>query len=123
MRDSICTLAFCFLLVTIFCGAAWAKDFTRMSNQELADLRGMIQNVPPAEQDAFNKEWAKRLAAMTDKEKKLYDKSLDATPAAGEKQKLPYAILGHGYEDSQGKEIDIYSTGDVTAPRKEEPGK
>ena len=124
MKKGIGKLACCLLLMTMICGAAWVKDFGKMTNQELVALREAIQNAPPAEQDVYNKEWVKRLAAMTDREKKLYDQPLDTVPAAGEKQKMPYFLLGHGYEDSQGKEIDIYSTGDVTAPGKtEEPGK
>lgn len=96
----------CLLLGAVFSGAAWAMDFAGMSNQELADLRGAIRNAPEPEQMAFQQEWEKRLAAMTEEEKKPFVPSQEQLPGEEEKMKKPY-IPGRGYE-SQGIGTVIY---------------
>lgn len=86
--------------------AAWAMDFSRMTNQELADLRGAIRNAPQEEQSAFQQEWEKRQAAMTEEEKKLFAKpQAESSGDDGKLQKLN--IPGRGYEQ-QGVGTVIY---------------
>ncbi|MHB8809474.1 MAG: hypothetical protein ACYC9M_05620 [Desulfobulbaceae bacterium] len=89
--------------------AAWAMDFSRMTNQELADLRGAIRNAPQEEQSAFQQEWGKRQAAMTEEEKKLFAKPLDEPDSDGKLRKPN--IPGRGYE-TQGVGGVIYGGGE-----------
>ena len=106
MKQLVQKLFVCLLLGFLYSGTAWAMDFARMSNEELADLRGAILNATEPEQLAFRQEWEKRLAAMSEEEKKLYAPPQEPQPGDEEKQKKPY-IQGRGY-DSQGTGIIIY---------------
>lgn len=45
-------------------GAAWAADYSKMSTQELSNLRGTLFNATQEEWSAFHKEWQKRLSQM-----------------------------------------------------------
>lgn len=95
------------LLLALVCGTAvWAMDFGAMSNQELAELRGAIENAPPAEQDAFRLEWEKRLATMGEEEKKRYVTPDPAEPAGDGQGKNP-TFIGRGYEN-QGMGVIIF---------------
>ena len=103
------------LLGCVCCTVAWAMDFSRMTNQELADLQGAIQNASSDEQNTFRQEWEKRLAGMSPEEKKLYAGQQDISPGAGDKKILPYHIMGQGYENQGGGNI-IYGGGGTPAP-------
>jgi hypothetical protein len=83
---------------------SWGLDYTAMSNQELADLRGAIENAPSAEQEAYRLEWSKRLENMTEEEKQEY---VRPDEAAGEKRMEDPKVMGRGY-DSQGTGSVIY---------------
>jgi hypothetical protein len=63
-------LAVCCLLMVA--GAAWAVDYSKMSNDELSAARGTLQQVTPEEWNAFHTEWWKRLSAMTPEERQKY---------------------------------------------------
>lgn len=63
-------LAACCLLM--IAGAAWAVDYSKMSNDELSAARGTLQQVTPEEWNAFHTEWWKRLSAMTPEERQKY---------------------------------------------------
>jgi hypothetical protein len=95
------------LLLGVLCSvSAWAMDFSRMSNQDLADLQGAIRNAPEADQAAFRLEWEKRQASMSEEEKKLYPSPPEPQPGEEEQMKKPY-IQGRGY-DSQGTGTVIF---------------
>ena len=92
----ICTYAF--LLLTFASSVVWSKDFDDMSNIELFELRGSIQNTPFSDRNAYRLEWEKRLAGMTDEEKSQFTElSEDAEKDNGE-FKQPSHIMGQGYE-------------------------
>ena len=109
MMQFIRSILVCLLFGVLFCGGALAMDFARMSNQDLADLRGAIRNAPEPEQQAFRLEWEKRLAAMPEEEKKRYAPPQDQSPEDAEKQDKP-RIQGRGY-DSQGTGTIIFGGG------------
>lgn len=95
-----------FLLGVLCSVSAWAMDFSRMSNPELADLQGAIRNAPEADQAAFRLEWEKRQASMSEEEKKLYASPQEPQPGEEEQMKKPY-VQGRGY-DSQGTGTVIF---------------
>lgn len=49
-----------------------AQDFGSMKTEELATLRGKLQNEPEETREAFKKEWQKRVDAMSPEEKQKY---------------------------------------------------
>lgn len=103
------------LLGCVCCTQVWAMDFSRMTNQELADLRGAIHNATQEEQSAFRQEWEKRVAAMPPEEKKLYTGQEKISPGEEEKAILPYHIMGQGYEN-QGAGNIFYGDRETFAP-------
>lgn len=52
--------------------AAWAVDYTKMSNDELSAARGQLYNVNPEQWNAFHTEWWKRLSQMSPEERQKY---------------------------------------------------
>lgn len=54
--------------LVLMSGAAWAADYTKMSTQELSNLRGTLFNASQEEWLAFHKEWQKRLGQMKPEE-------------------------------------------------------
>jgi hypothetical protein len=52
-------LAVCCLVLVA--GAAWAVDYSKMSNDELSGVRGTIYNASQEEWNAFHTEWWKRV--------------------------------------------------------------
>ena len=63
-------LALCAL--TLAAGAAWAVDYSTMSNEELSAKRGTMYNAGPEEWNAFHTEWWKRLSQMSPEERQKY---------------------------------------------------
>lgn len=63
-------LAVCCLVMAA--GAAWAVDYTKMSNEELSRTRGTLYNASQEEWNAFHTEWWKRLSQMTPEERQQY---------------------------------------------------
>ena len=56
-------LVLCCLAMTS--GAAWAVDYSTMSNDQLSAQRGALYNATQEEWNAFHTEWCKRLTLMT----------------------------------------------------------
>lgn len=54
--------------LVLMSGAAWAADYTKMSTQELSNLRGTLLNASQEEWLAFHKEWQKRIGQMKPEE-------------------------------------------------------
>ncbi len=65
----ILTLLFATILTT---GIAFATDFGQHSTEELADMRGTMQNATVEERNAFRTEWQKRIQNMTQEERQKY---------------------------------------------------
>lgn len=63
-------LALCCLAMTA--GAAWAVDYSALSNDELSAKRGTMYNASPEEWNAFHTEWWKRLSQMSPEERQKY---------------------------------------------------
>ena len=53
-------------------GLAFATDFSSMSTEDLAKMRGTLCTKTPEERDAFRAEWQKRMASMTPEERSKY---------------------------------------------------
>jgi len=101
MKRLIWIGAVSFLLQIVFCASVLAMNFEKMSNKQLFEMQGAIQNAPEADQKAYQLEWDKRLAAMNEEEKQQFtrkpeeDKGEDTLP----QPKIP----ARGYEkDEQG---------------------
>ncbi len=61
------------LLGAVLMGSvALATDFSKMSTDELANLRGTICSQSPDECNQFRQEWHKRMASMTPEERAKY---------------------------------------------------
>jgi len=60
------------LALVLLSSYGWATDYASMSNEELAALRGTMQNASPEEHDAFRAEWKSRLQTMTDEEQQKF---------------------------------------------------
>lgn len=52
--------------------SAFAADYSMMPTDELARLRGTMQNAPIEERQAFQNEWQRRVRAMTPGEQQRY---------------------------------------------------
>ncbi|MGD9949212.1 MAG: DUF1104 domain-containing protein [Desulfobulbus sp.] len=52
--------------------AAWAVDYSKMSNDELGMARGHMYNANQDEWNAFHTEWWKRLSQMKPEERQKY---------------------------------------------------
>ena len=52
--------------------AAWAVDYSKMSNDELSATRGQLYNATQDEWHAFHTEWWKRLSQMSPEERQKY---------------------------------------------------
>nr|WP_320009850.1 DUF1104 domain-containing protein [uncultured Desulfobulbus sp.] len=52
--------------------AAWAVDYSKMSNDELSSYRGQLYNATQDEWHAFHTEWWKRLSEMGPQEREKY---------------------------------------------------
>ena len=55
------------LISTVF-----AVDYSTMSTEELARLKGTMQNATVEERNAFRQEWQKRIQNMTQEERQKY---------------------------------------------------
>lgn len=51
---------------------AWAVDYSSMSTEELAELRGTMRNASQEEHAAFQHEWQNRVRQMTREERQRY---------------------------------------------------
>ena len=62
---------------------AFAVDYSTMSTEELARLRGTMRNATVDERNAFRQEWQKRIQNMTQEERQRY---LGSPQGAGQGQ-------------------------------------
>jgi hypothetical protein len=60
------------LALAILSGNAFAEDYSHYTTEELANMRGILQDASQEERDAFKAEWLRRLQNMTSKEKQKY---------------------------------------------------
>jgi len=56
----------------ILSGNAFAEDYSQYTTEELANMRGTLQDASQEERDAFRAEWQKRLQDMTPEERQEY---------------------------------------------------
>jgi len=52
--------------------SAFAVDYSAMTTEELAKLRGKMQNATVEERNAFQNEWQKRIQTMTQEDRQKY---------------------------------------------------
>lgn len=56
----------------ILAGNAFAEDYSQYATEELASMRGTLQDASQEERDAFRAEWQKRVQDMTPEERQKY---------------------------------------------------
>jgi len=92
------------LLLTVVCSGGWSMDFVDMSNKELFELRGAIQNAPDVDKNSYQLEWEKRIAVMTNEEKKQFvDSPKHGEGKEGSSEQL--WVPARGYEKQAGQVI------------------
>lgn len=94
------------LAAAILTGNAFAADYSQYTTEELANMRGTLQDASPDDRDAFRAEWQKRLQNMTSEEKQKYiGKSDDeeCQPGAGRMQGSGNAQDRGGYGKGAGR--------------------
>lgn len=102
MKKNIRVLVFACIMLPILFSLGWAMDYHNMSNQELYELRGAIQNAPATEQEAYRLEWEQRVSAMTEAERKEFlQPEEDANPDKLDPPRIP----AQGYENQSGQVI------------------
>lgn len=62
---------------------AWAADYSTMSTEELAEMRGTNQDLPAEERAEFQKEWQKRVREMSRAEQQKYTGKPEDAPREG----------------------------------------
>ena len=60
------------LVSAMLISSAFAVDYSTVSTEELANLRGKMQNATVEERNAFQNEWQKRIQNMTQEERQKY---------------------------------------------------
>ena len=83
------------VLVLSLCAAGSAADYQSMTTEQLSSLRGTMFDQPEAERDAFRAEWQKRIAQMSEEEKRNYFSSGSGRGAGGR--------TGDGLGDGSGR--------------------
>jgi hypothetical protein len=77
------------LLFAILVGDAFAVDYSKYTTEELASMRGTLQDASQEEREAFRAEWQKRLQNMTPEERQQYmgrPNNSGSQPGAGRMQ-------------------------------------
>lgn len=97
MKQMLLIIGFFFLLLTAVSTDCRAMDFDQMSNEELFELRGAIQNAPESDKAAFQVEWDKRIACMTEEERKQFTEPPEAEKKNDDELDPP-RIPAQGYE-------------------------
>lgn len=59
-------------LVALTCSPVLAADYMKMSTEEMAGMRGSMQQESQTERSAFQKEWQARVRQMSTEEKQQY---------------------------------------------------
>ena len=94
------------LTFAILTGTAFAVDYSQYTTEELANIRGTLQDASPEERDAFRVEWQKRLQSMTSEERQKYMGKPDnaqCQPGEGKIQGSENAQGRGGYEKGAGR--------------------
>lgn len=65
-------LVILFLALAILAGNAFAEDYSQYTTEELAGMRGTLQDASEEERDDFRAEWQKRVQDMTPEERQKY---------------------------------------------------
>ena len=102
-RILIITLVLC---STILMGNAFAEDYSKYTTEELASMRGTLQDASPEERESFRAEWQKRLQNMTPEERQQYTGRPDnaqCQPGAGRMQGRGKGQGGGGYGKGMGR--------------------
>lgn len=76
---------------------AWAVNYSNMTTEELAELRGTMRNASQEEHAAFQEEWQNRMRQMTREERQRY-----LGPPAGAPRDGSGMQLGPGSQDGKG---------------------
>ena len=63
------------LLLSCAATALASGNFSDLTNEELAALRGRMNNESTENREAFRKEWQQRVAHMTTEERKSFEKA------------------------------------------------
>jgi len=90
----------------ILAGNAFAEDYSQYATEELANMRGTLQDASEEERDAFRTEWQKRVQDMTSEERQKYVGRPDNTqcqPGADRMQGSGNAQGGGGYGKGAGR--------------------
>lgn len=77
------------LALAILSGNVFAEDYSKYTTEELANMRGTLQNASQEERDAFRAEWQKRLQDMTPEDRQEYTgrpENAQCQPGAGRMQ-------------------------------------
>lgn len=98
-----------FLSFCILTGNTFAVDYSQYTTEELADMRGTLQDASPEERDAFRVEWQKRFQKMTPEERQKYSGRPDnawSQEGAGRMQGSGNAQGRGGYGKGAGRGSD-----------------
>ena len=90
----------------ILSGNAFAEDYSQYTTEELANMRGTLQDASQEERDAFRAEWQKRLQNMTREERQKYvgrPDNVQCQPGAGRMQGSGNAQGRGGYGKGAGR--------------------
>lgn len=84
MKKKLLTLPCLLFSALLFTAPAWAAtDYSVMSNDELANLRGSMQKATEEERSAFRNEWQKRLQNMPPAERSRFTGPPDSAGGPG----------------------------------------
>lgn len=60
------------LVLASLTSSVYSTDYSTMPTEELAKMRGKMQNATVQERNAFRHEWQKRIQGMTPAERQIY---------------------------------------------------
>ena len=105
MKNIVTKTGMIMLALVLFSANGWATDYSRMSNEELAALRGTMQKASPEDHDAFRAEWRSRLQNMSAEEQQKF---LGHPPSTTNYQSGPryQEHSGNGPGDGYGTGVD-----------------
>jgi uncharacterized membrane protein (DUF106 family) len=86
------------LVSAMLISSAFAVDYSTVSTEELANLRGKMQNATVEERNAFQNEWQKRIQTMTQEERQKY---IGKTGTAGQGSMMQQRGRSRGSRTSQ----------------------
>lgn len=99
-------LVILFLALAILAGNAFAEDYSQYTTEELAGMRGTLQDASEEERDDFRAEWQKRVQDMTPEERQKYvgrPDNAQCQPSADSMQGSGNAQSRGGYGKGMGR--------------------